>query len=124
MNLEELKKELLSDSIIDANEVKELEILLFADGKIDSEEANFLFEINDAVSGKENDETWKQLFIKAITSYILEDESTSGEIDEKETEWLYNKIKSDGQIDENEKGLLLNLKNHAKHFPIKLEELL
>lgn len=123
-NLEDLKKELLADGIIDANEVKELETILFADGKIDLEEANLLFQINDAVSGKKNDQKWKQLFIKTITSYLLEDENTPGEIDEKETEWLYNKIKSDGKIDGIEKDLLLNLKIHAKHFPVRLEELL
>ena len=52
--LQEYKAELLADGIIDANEVKELEQLLFTDGKIDSEEADFLFELNDAVSGKDN----------------------------------------------------------------------
>lgn len=39
--LQEYKAELLADGIIDANEVKELEQLLFTDGKIDSEEADF-----------------------------------------------------------------------------------
>ena len=38
--LQEYKAELLADGIIDANEVKELEQLLFTDGKIDSEEGD------------------------------------------------------------------------------------
>lgn len=122
--LQELKNELLADGIIDANEAKELETLLFADGKIDPEEANFIFEINDAVSGKSNDIAWNELFVKAITSYLLEDEESPGEIDEIEAEWLYNKIKGDGQIDGIERELLLHLKSQAKNFPVKLEELL
>lgn len=119
-----MKAELLADGIIDANEVKELEVVLYADGKIDEEEANFLFELNDAVSGKDNDPTWNTLFVKAISSYLLDDENSPGEIDDEEAEWLYAKVKGDGQIDGLEKELLLNLKSQAKCFPAKLEELL
>lgn len=123
-SLEQLKKELLADGIIDANEVKEMESILYADGVIDTEEAEFLFEINDAVSGKENDNSWETLFINAITSYLLEDENSPGEIDADEADWLYNKIKGDGQIDDIEKNLLLHLKQMSKSFPSNLESLL
>jgi hypothetical protein len=123
-SLEQLKKELLADGIIDASEVKELEEILYADGVIDSEEAEFLFELNDAVSGKDNDSSWEALFIEAITNYLLEDENSPGEIDEEEAKWLHEKIKGDGQIDRIEKNLLLNLKNKAKSFPSNLESLL
>ncbi|MGV8815981.1 MAG: TerB family tellurite resistance protein [Gelidibacter sp.] len=123
-SLEQLKKELLADGIIDAVEVKELKEVLYADGVIDTEEAEFLFEINDAVSGKDNDASWESLFINAITSFLLEDEASPGEIDEEEAEWLFKRIKGDGQIDEIEKNLLLNLKDKAKSFPENLESLL
>jgi hypothetical protein len=123
-SLEQLKNELLADGIIDAAEVNELKELLYADGVIDTEEAEFLFEINDAVSGKENDPSWETLFIDAITSYLLEDENSPGEIDDEEATWLYEKIKGDGQIDGTEKNLLLNLKSKAKSFPSNLESLL
>ena len=123
-SLEQLKNELLADGIIDAAEVNELKELLYADGVIDTEEAKFLFEINDAVSGKENDPSWETLFIDAITSYLLEDENSPGEIDDEEATWLYEKIKGDGQIDGTEKNLLLNLKSKAKSFPSNLESLL
>lgn len=123
-SLEQLKNELLADGIIDATEVKELKEILFADGVIDSDEAEFLFEINDAVSGKENDSSWESLFIEAITSYLLDDENSPGEIDAEESEWLFEKINGDGQIDGIEKRLLLNLKSKAKSFPSNLESLL
>ena len=123
-SLDQLKNELLADGIIDAAEVKELKEILYADGVIDTEEAEFLFEINDAVSGKENASNWETLFIDAITSYLLEDENSPGEIDEEEANWLYEKIKGDGQIDGTEKNLLLNLKSKAESFPSNLESLL
>jgi len=122
--LDQLKKELLADGVIDATEVKELESILYADGKIDVEEAEFLFDLNNAVSGKENHSSWETLFIKAISSFLLEDEDSPNEIDNKEAEWLYNKIKGDGQIDNIEKNLLLSLKNSAKNFPDNLASLL
>jgi uncharacterized membrane protein YebE (DUF533 family) len=122
--LSELKNEILADGIIDANEVKELETVLFADGKIDEEEATLLFELNDAVSGKDNDSSWSDLFVKAISSYVLDDENSNGEIDEQEAKWLYDNIKGDGQIDDTERELLNNLKAKSNNFPEILEGLL
>ena len=122
--LEQLKKELLADGIIDAQEVQELQQVLYADGKIDEEEANFLFELNDAVSGKDNHPSWNDFFVKAISSFLLEDETSPGEIDDDEANWLYSKVVGDGKVDGVEKALLLHLKKAAKAFPSKLDELL
>lgn len=122
--LEQLKTELLADGIIDANEVKELETILYADGKIDTEEADFLFELNDSVSGNDNHADWGLFFIKAISDYLLNDENSPNEIDDNEAQWLYKKIKGDGQIDNIEKRLLESLKIKSKNFPDLLNELL
>lgn len=122
--LDELKKELLADGIIDADEVKKLEKVLYEDGVIDKDEADFLFELNDAVTGKPNDPSWEELFIKAITSFVLDDETSPGEIDDDEAQYLCDKIKGDGQIDDIEKALLENIKAKSKNFPALLAELL
>ena len=123
-SLEELKKELLADGIIDADEVKELEEVLYEDGVIDKDEADFLFELNDAVTGKANDPSWEKFFVKAITSFVLDDETSPGEIDDDDAQYLYDKIKGDGQVDGTEKALLLNIKDKSKNFPKVLEDLL
>ena len=123
-NLEQLKKDLLADGIIDAEEVKTIKEVIYEDGKIDKEEADFLFELNDAVSGKENAPEWKSLFIDAITSFMLEDEVSPNEIDDEEANYLYNQIKGDGQVDETERALLENLKAKSKNFPEILASLL
>ena len=122
--IDELKKELLADGIIDADEVKELESVLYEDGVIDKDEADFLFELNNAVSGKENAPEWKDFFVKAISSFVLEDETSPGEIDDDEAKYLYEQIKGDGQIDDIEKALLENIKAKSKNFPSLLAELL
>ena len=122
--LEELKKELLADGIIDAEEVQTLESVIFEDGGVDKEEADFIFELNNAVSGKENAPEWKDFFVKAITSFVLDDEQSNGEVDDDEAKYLYDQIKSDGQIDDVEKALLENIKAKSKNFPVLLAELL
>jgi uncharacterized tellurite resistance protein B-like protein len=120
-NLHELKKSILADGVIDESEVEQLREVLYADGKIDKEEAEFLFELNDAVSGKANADSWETLFVEAITSHLLEDEISPGEIDDNEAKWLLSKIQNDGQLDKTERALLLNLKNKAKKFPSTLD---
>ena len=123
-NLDELKKDLLSDGIIDIEEVETIKHKIYEDGKIDREEANFLFELNDAVTGKDNAPEWKELFIDAITAYVLEDEMSPDVIDEDEADYLYEQINGNGQIDDTERALLENIKAKAKNFPEKLASLL
>ena len=121
MTLSELKKAILSDGVVSEIEVKQIRVLLYSDGKIDKEEAEFLFELNDAVSGNENHPLWEKFFIEAITSFLLEDETSPGEIDDEKAKWLLDKIQGDGQLDKTEKALLDNLKKKAKKFPAILE---
>lgn len=122
--LNELKKSILADGVIDEQEVKQLHEVLYADGVIDKEEAEFLFELNDAVSGKANHESWKTLFIEAITSFLLEDEASPGVVDEEEAKWLLEKIQGDGKLDDIELSLLNNLKTKSKQLPQSLTNLL
>jgi len=123
-SLKQLKAEILEDNIIDANEVKEIESVIYEDGKIDKEEADFLFELNDVVSGKSNHKSWEELFIRAIASFVLDDDSSNGEIDEDESSYLFDKIKGDGKIDNTEMNLLNHLKSSVSSFPAKLNKLL
>ena len=123
-NLDQLKKELLADGIINSEEVKTIKSVIYEDGKIDKDEADFLFELNDAVSGKDNAPEWKDLFVDAITAFVLEDEVSPNEIDSDEADHLYNQIKGDGQVDDIERALLENIKAKAKNFPEKLASLL
>jgi uncharacterized tellurite resistance protein B-like protein len=116
----ELKKSILADGVIDEQEVKQLREILYADGVIDKEEADFLFELNDAVSGKKNHASWATLFVEAITSFLLDDEVSPGEVDEKEAKWLIAKVQGDGKLDDIELALLQNLKSKAKFIPKSL----
>jgi uncharacterized membrane protein YebE (DUF533 family) len=123
-SLEELKKEILADGIIDAKEVAEIRKVLYADGRIDKEEADFLFELNDAVSGKNNDASWSALFVEALSNFVLDDDISNGAIDDNEASYLKHQIQGDGQIDDTEKALLMHLKEKLGSLPTILTELL
>ena len=122
-SLAELKTQILEDGIIDGTEVAQIKERLYADGVIDREEAEFLFELNDAVSGKENDPGWTSLFVEAISAHVLEDEQSPGEVDDDEAAWLIGKLQADGQIDATEKALLKNILASAKTVPAALRDL-
>ena len=114
MDLNILKASILEDGKIDASEVAQLKQAIYADGKIDREEADLLFELNDACSGSNNDPSWETFFIDVICDYLLNDEETPGEIDEQEGKWLLDKIQGDGKLDGIELNLLKKLSTSAK----------
>jgi hypothetical protein len=98
----------IDDSLVDS-----ISMLIYEDGIVDTEEINHLFELNDIVSGKENSPRWKELFIKAVTQGVLEDEESPGVIDDDESAFIKNKIGNDGVVDDIELELLVNILEHA-----------
>ena len=122
--LEKLKKSILEDGVIDASEVTKLREILYADDMIDRDEAELLFELNDATTGKDNASEWEKFFVASLVKYLLEDPDSPGEIDPAETAWLKKRISADGQIDKLEKALLVALKAKTKTFPAELASML
>jgi uncharacterized membrane protein YebE (DUF533 family) len=123
--LASMKAAILADGIIDAQEVKMIRKVIYGTGGgggegVDRAEADFLFELNDAVSGKRNDPSWKNLFVEAITRHVLDDETSPGEVDDDEAEYLVSKIQADGQVDQIERALIENIKSKAKKVSSKL----
>jgi hypothetical protein len=116
-NLADLKTAILKDGVIDADEVKQVRTAIFADGSIDREEADFLFDVNDAVSGKANHDSWRELFVEALSKHLLADEKTPGVLDADELNWLIGKIQSDGAVDGSELALIVEISRAAKSTP-------
>lgn len=124
--LKALKDAILEDGIIDAKEIEMIKKVIYGAGGgagegIDRAEADFLFDLNDATSGKNNSPEWKDLFVEALTKHVLEDEESPGEIDEAEANWLIGRIEGDETYDDNEKALLTNIKVNAKLIHEKLK---
>jgi hypothetical protein len=101
---------IVAAAVILAEQVTELRTIIFDDGVIDREEADALFEINDAVSGNENnDPGWQQLFVDGLVEYAVEREDNDEPDDiitQEASDYLATKIEGDGVVDDNEKALL------------------
>ena len=121
MDLEKLFLQVTEDGVVDCDEVDVISGAIYEDGVIDRQEADFMFRVNDAVSGNDNCPAWKDLFVQALSDHIMED----GIIDGEELAYLEEKIGMDGQVDDVERALIEELKvRSGKHFPVALEAIL
>lgn len=120
-DLRELRKKVARDGKITAQEVNELRYYLLDQGSMNLEEANILFELKDYAVKGHIDHSFKKLFVDAITSFLLEDDETPGEIDESEAKWLRAKIQYNGTFDDYDSALINNLKKKSINFPKVLQ---
>ena len=120
--LSELLNRVIDKSFVDAVDVEGLRKRLYANGDIDREKADFLFAINDAVTGKDNAPGWAGLFVEALTDHVLKDKTTAGEVDDIEAAYLIQKINNDGQVDPVEVALLVNIMAQAKVVCLRFRE--
>lgn len=123
--LANVKDAVLDDGIIDAAEVELLSKVIYGAGGssgayVDRAEADLLFDLNDATTGKANDASWKDLFVAAITSHVLGDDASPDAVDADEAAWLIARIEGDDVYDDNEKALLRNIKAKAASLDGKL----
>jgi hypothetical protein len=122
-DLNEWKKQILEDGDIDADEVKAIEAEIYDEegdegADISRAEANFLMDLNNEATNK--DASWEPMYVKAITTHVLADEVSPGEVDDEEAEWLIEKIGEDGDFDDTEKALVVNIINEATAVSDKL----
>jgi uncharacterized membrane protein YqhA len=117
VNLTQLRKTIFANGNIDAEDVRKLREAMFSDEGMDRRKADFLFEVKDTVAKEKQHATFKNLFIEAITSYLLEDEDSPGEIEEGEAKWLRARIQYKGKMDSIDELLLKNLRMKSINFP-------
>ncbi|MCH5247588.1 MAG: YqhA family protein [Muribaculaceae bacterium] len=116
-NLDDVRKEILSDGKVDEEDVNTLKHLMQEEGRINHDLANFLFDIKNTVSPTKLSPEFKSFFVEALSNHLLFDEKSPGEIDENEARWLRGKIQAKGNADEYDKALLEDLKNRSINFP-------
>jgi uncharacterized membrane protein YqhA len=120
VNLQELKKSIFANGMITEKDISHLRENIFDEEGINKEKADFLFEIKDSISKKKITRELELFFIEAITKYLLEDEVSPGEIDDKEAKWLRAKMQRNGSLDKLDKNLLANLRRKSINFPVML----
>src|SRR3954463_14033281 len=85
-DLQRLEEELIANGRVEGHELRLLRGVLYADGKIDRREADFLVELHKRVPHRTH--RFERFFYNAIKAHVLED----GRIGAEETAWLRQMI--------------------------------
>ena len=121
--LEQLKDNIIRSGGITSSDVRQLRDIVYTDGKVNDDEANFLFALKKEMDTFISLPAWEDFFVCAICDYILDDDRSPEAVDEIEAKWLVEKIGEDSKIDEVEERLLKEIKAKAKRFPDNLKEI-
>src|SRR5689334_9937084 len=117
LKLRQLEQNILANGRVDGDELEVLRRELYAEGKIDRKEADFLVELHKRV--QHLTPAFEQFFYQAIKDHILAD----GRIDAEEAAWLRRMLFADGKIDDRERKLLHELKGEAGQVSHEFEVL-
>lgn len=115
--IDNIRREIVSDGKIDHHDLDILKSYIAETGKVNSKIANLLFDIKDNVAHSKLPANFKDFFVATILSYLLDDETTPGEIDEEEAKWLRGKIQKNGKVDAYDMALLNELREKSINFP-------
>ena len=117
LKLRQIEQDILANGKVDGPELEVLRRQLYAGGKIDRREADFLVELHKRV--QHLTPAFEQFFYQAIKDHILAD----GRIDAEEAAWLRRMLFADGKIDDEERKFLHELKGEAKQVSREFEVL-
>ena len=91
-NLEDIRKAIVASGSITAEDVVALRDIVYTDGKVEQDEAEFLFKLRKELNDLGNLKAWDNFFIQAICDFILDDERSPEAVDDLEATWLINQI--------------------------------
>jgi len=107
---------------LDPDARREIQRVVYDDGKVTLQEADALFAIDDAVSHDACPE-WPGVFIGAMTDMLVRQSFPANHIDAAESVWLIQRISHDGLVQtDTELQLLLNILKYAESAPDQLEK--
>jgi len=107
-----------SGSVREAD-VQKLRELYYEDGLIAAQEADALFEINDACHVK--DPAWQAFFVEAVTDFVVGHAEPRGYINTDNSDWLIERITHDGAVEtQTELEILIRTIDKARWSPESL----
>lgn len=123
-----LVSSIIADKAVDSSEVGALRSEIYSDGKVEREEIEALFQINDACSDNEsNCPEWADFLSQAVCDCVLTDDTTPGVLDNEEANWLAGLLMADGSVDETERKVLVAIRAKAtsidSEFDVQLKNL-
>jgi hypothetical protein len=114
-SLREIEERVVANGRVEGHEVRLLRERLYADGKIDRDEADFLVVVHKR-TGHHSDQ-FQQFYYDAIKRHILED----GRITAEETEWIRQMIERDETLEDEERRFLEQLRGEAREVSPEFE---
>lgn len=115
--LREIERDNLAIGKVEAQELERIRQSVFAGGKINRPEADFLVELHKRV--EHVTPAFEQFFYQAIKEHLLAD----GWIDADETFWVRQMLLAGGKIDGEERKFLQELRSEARHVSHEFEVL-
>ena len=114
-----LLTEIKAAGTITDKDVVRLRMAIFPDGVISTDEAEDLFTLNDAAN--EVYPAWRELFVEALTDFVVHQTHPEGYVDEVGAAWLIDRINADGIVKaDSELELLVKVLETATSAPDNL----
>jgi hypothetical protein len=111
--------DVMASKRVTAGHVTELRRAIYHDGVAEAGEVERLFKIDEAAT--ERDPGWSELFVEAVTDYLVEQVEPHGYISDANADWLIERISSDGVVKTaTELELLVKALERAKQSPERL----
>lgn len=117
LHLREIEQAILANGRVDGPELEALRRQLYAGGKIERREADFLVGLHKRV--QHMTPAFDRFFYQAIKDHIL----AHGRIDAEEAAWLRQMLFADRKIKDEERKFLQELKGEAKKVSPEFETL-
>lgn len=108
-----------ADRLVTAEEILSLRREGWADGRMEAEEAEALFALNDQLI--ERTPEWTDFFVDAVVEFLLAGGRPRGFVSEDQAEWLISRLDRSGQVESMaELELLARLFDRAERLPERL----
>lgn len=117
LELRQIEQVILATGKVDSHELEVLRKQIYAGGKIDRPKADFLVELHKRV--QHLTPAFEQFFYQAIKDHIL----AQGRIDVEEAAWLRRMFFADGKFEDEERKFLHELKGEAQQVSREFEAL-
>jgi hypothetical protein len=121
MHFRQIAEQAAADRAITAEEILALRRAGWCDGKIQPDEAESIFTVNDLLN--EPTPEWSDFFVEALGEFIVNGVEPKGYVDDEQGDWLMARVSHDGKTNSlTELELLVRVFERAQAVPQKLRD--
>ena len=119
MQFRDLAEQAMADGAIGADEILSLRQEGWSNGKIDADEADAIFVLNDHLDQPTTE--WSDFFVEALSEFVVNSLEPKGYVTAEQAEWLIERIDNNGRLDSlTELELLVKVLEKAVDVPERL----